>query len=253
VADLSELGTVIFSTVVIIELLLVTFITPAFTAGAITGERERETYETLRATLLPARKIVSGKLLSALTYMGLLILAAVPLESLAFMLGGVVLEELLVALVILLVTAIAFASMGIFFSSLARSTLVATVLSYGTTLLVTLGMPVILLFVATILIEPIVYGYGSTPFNTSITVQIVLIYTIYVLGNLSPVITAIITKIILIEESSLWYFEVPLGSGSPSVDLPIPSGWLIYTALYLLLSVILLALTVWRVKRQEIQ
>lgn len=252
-ASLSELGTTVFSTVVIVELMLVTFITPAFTAGAITGERERQTYETLRATLLPARKIVTGKLIAALTYVGLLILATVPLESLAFILGGVVLEELLVALVILLVTALAFASLGIFFSSLARSTLVATVLSYGTTLMMTLGLPAILLFGATMFLDPILYGYGPTPFNPSVLVQAVLVYALYTLANLSPIVAAIFTKVILVEESSLWYFELPLSSGSSSTNLPLPSGWLVYSALYLLLSLLLLMLTTWRIKRQEIR
>jgi ABC-2 type transport system permease protein len=120
-SEMAYLGKTVFASVVLIEIFMVTFITPAFTAGAISGERERKTYDLLRTTLLPAHRLVSGKLASALTYMFLLILAAVPLESLAFVLGGVVVEELALALVVLLVSAFAFAAVGIFFSSLVRT------------------------------------------------------------------------------------------------------------------------------------
>ena len=90
--DMAELGTAVFASVVIIEIFMVMLITPAFTAGAISGERERKTFELLRTTLLSGRQLVYGKFASALTYMLLLILTAVPLESLAFFMGGVVVE-----------------------------------------------------------------------------------------------------------------------------------------------------------------
>ena len=86
-------GKFVFGAVVGIELLLVCFIAPAFTAGAISGERERQTYDLLRTTLLPAQALVLGKLASALSYMLLLLVAAFPLQSLAFLLGGVGPEE----------------------------------------------------------------------------------------------------------------------------------------------------------------
>jgi ABC-type transport system involved in multi-copper enzyme maturation permease subunit len=250
----AELGTAVFSSIVLIELFLVTFITPAFTAGAITGERDRKTFELLRSTLLPARKVVLGKLTAALTYVGLLVLATVPLEGLAFMLGGVVLEELLVALLILLVTAFAFGVVGLFFSSLVRRTLAATLLTYGTSLLMTVVLPVILFFVFLLIGEPIVSGYAAV--QASVLVQAVLFYTIYFLGSLSPLTAAVISKVILVEESSLWYFDMTLSSSSAtgtSSTIPVPSGWIVYVTSYLILSLVLLGLTVLRVKRQEIQ
>ncbi len=250
--DMAGLGTAVFSAVVLIELFMVTFITPAFTAGAITGERDRKTYELLRATLLPARKLVSGKLTSALIYIGLLILAAVPLEGLAFMLGGVVVEELLLALVILLVTALAFGVLGIYFSSLARTTLAATVLTYGVALLVTVGLPIVLSFVFGLLAEPIFSGYSSTP--PSLLVQAILFYTIYFFGNLSPIVAAVITKVVLVEENSAWLFHLDLSTGSTmpgSSSIPVPSGWIVYTVFYLVLALVLLLLAMLRVRRQE--
>ncbi|HRE26176.1 MAG TPA: hypothetical protein PK954_06060 [Anaerolineales bacterium] len=94
-------GKFVFGGVVGIELLLVCFIAPAFTVGAVSGERERQTYDLLRTTLLPARSLVLGKLGSALVYILLLLFTALPLQSLAFLLGGVAIEELVLATLLL--------------------------------------------------------------------------------------------------------------------------------------------------------
>jgi ABC-2 type transport system permease protein len=50
--DPSEAGKVVFAVVMAVQGFLVLFIGPAFTAGAITGEKERQTYELLQTTLL---------------------------------------------------------------------------------------------------------------------------------------------------------------------------------------------------------
>ena len=67
--------------VVGIELLLIIFIAPSFTSGAITGERERQTYDLLRTTLLATPSFITGKLESSLGYILLLLLAAIPLPD----------------------------------------------------------------------------------------------------------------------------------------------------------------------------
>lgn len=245
-ADMAELGKTVFATVVLVEIFMVTFITPAFTAGAISGERERKTYELLRATLLPARKLVSGKLTSALTYMFLLILAAVPLESLAFILGGVVVEELVMALVVLLVTAFAFAAIGLFFSSLVRTTLVSTVLTYATALLTTIGLPVVLFVFALLLVDPMLSGYGSS--QPSWIMEAGLMYGVIFLTSLSPLATAVVTKLFLEEENAFFYYWYEIDSAH---RIPVPSAWIVYAVLYGGLALALLLATVLRVRRQE--
>src|SRR5262245_6219709 len=113
----ANIGRLLFAGIVGTELFLVTFIAPTFTAGAISGERERQTYDLLRTTLLPARSLVIGKLVSALSYVFLLLLAAIPLQSIAFLFGGVTESEVLLSFIILVVTAITLGSVGIYFSS----------------------------------------------------------------------------------------------------------------------------------------
>jgi ABC-type transport system involved in multi-copper enzyme maturation permease subunit len=116
----------VFAGVYGVELFLVCFVAPAFTAAAISSERERQTYDLLRTTLLPARALVFGKLASALSYVLLLIFAAVPLQSMAFLLSGVGWEELTIGFLLLVISAVTFASLGLYISSVARTTLAAT-------------------------------------------------------------------------------------------------------------------------------
>lgn len=241
----ADVGKTILASVVLIEIFTVAFIAPAFTAGAISGERDHRTYELLRTTLLPARKLVFGKLASALTYLFLLILAAVPLESLAFVLGGVVVEELALAVLILLVTAFAFATTGLFFSALARTTRASTGLAYATTLLAVVGLPVLLVVMAAV-IDPFVSGYaGSTP---SWVVRAVLTYGLYLAAGLSPITTAVFTEAALEEHGTIWFFWMDVDA---THRILIPSAWIVYTTVYLALALVLLVLTVLQVRRQE--
>jgi ABC-type Na+ efflux pump permease subunit len=80
-----EIGRTLFGGVVAIEMLLVAFIAPAFTSGAISGEREHQTFDLLRTTLLPPYSFVVGKLLSAMLFVLLLLLAAIPLQASHFL------------------------------------------------------------------------------------------------------------------------------------------------------------------------
>ena len=67
------MGQTLFYSTYLMLLVLVVFLSPAFTAGAISGERERKTIDLLITTLLPAHSLVLGKLISALAYVVLLI------------------------------------------------------------------------------------------------------------------------------------------------------------------------------------
>ncbi len=238
-------GKVVFAGLVGIELFLVCFIAPAFTAGAISGERERQTYELLRTTLLPARSLVLGKLTSALSFIVLLLFVAVPLETLAFLLGGVAPEEVLISLVMLIVTALASGSSGIFFSALMRRTLGASVLTYAFALIAVLGLP--LLMIAFVPAYGLIfYSYsGSSP---SPLLQAVFIYAFGVLVCLNPLATAFVTEMVLVEEQSAFGWSIPLSNGS---TIPLVSPWIPYTIFCLFLSLVVVLVTIQIVKRRE--
>jgi ABC-type transport system involved in multi-copper enzyme maturation permease subunit len=235
-------GKAIFGTVVLLELLLLSFIAPGLTAGAITSERERQTFEILRTTLLSARSLVLGKLSSALSFLFLLILSALPIQSLAFLLGGVGLGEMIASSLMLVVTAVFFCTLGIFFSSFMKRTLSATVASYAVILLTFLILVVIFFLVA--YVESFSYNtFGSQAMEYLLTV------ILWFLISTNPLMAAVISEVILVDQQSLFYTSNSLfGSSGPSILI---SPWLIYVVFYLFLTVVLILLSIYFVKRPD--
>jgi ABC-type transport system involved in cytochrome c biogenesis permease component len=123
----------------VIQLLLVSFIAPALTAGAISLEREKQTLDLLIATPLRPGAIVVGKLLSALAFVVLMILAGIPVSALVLMYGGVTVDDILRQQVVLFASAIGLGVIGLFISALLKRTQAAIVLTYCVLLALTIG------------------------------------------------------------------------------------------------------------------
>lgn len=81
------------------QYLLASLMTPSFAAGAITGEKERQSYEMLLASPLRPGAIVLGKLLAALCHLAILMISSLPIVMLCLPLGGVSPYEVLAAYV----------------------------------------------------------------------------------------------------------------------------------------------------------
>jgi len=134
-----QVGQAVFTTLLFLQVLLVVFLAPAATTGAISLEREKQTLDLLTATPVSTLGIVLGKLASSLAFVIVLILASIPLTAVVFVFGGVAPEDILRGYVVLLVTAVGFGSLGIFFSSITRRTQSATFLTYLAVLVLTVG------------------------------------------------------------------------------------------------------------------
>ena len=237
------LGKYLFAGLVGIELLLASFITPAVTASAISGERERQTLDLLKTTLLPAHSLVLGKLTAALVFVLLLLVAGLPLQSLSFLLGGVAPEEIMIASVLLIATAFLYGTAGIFFSTLMRRTLGATVLTYAFTLLTILGLPLIMIPV--VLLGPA----WSTP---RLAVQVALYYGLGALVATNPLAAALVTETVLTNEHTTFFFTQTLYSSSgQSLTIPLVSPWLPFTLFCFGLGVVLVVVSMWLVRRVE--
>lgn len=81
------------------QYMLVSLMTPSFAAGAITGEKERQSYEMLLASPLRPGSIVLGKLLAALCHLAILMFCSLPIVMLCLPLGGVHYTEVIGAYV----------------------------------------------------------------------------------------------------------------------------------------------------------
>ncbi len=142
----AAIGQGIFAALLMLETLQVIFLAPAATAGAISLEREKQTLDMLVATPISSVAIVLGKLLSALTYVFLLIVASVPLTAVVFVYGGVGPEDVLRGYAVLLATALGLGAFGLFCSSLVKRTQAATAISIFGVLAVSIGSLFLLVF-----------------------------------------------------------------------------------------------------------
>lgn len=123
-------GQILFEYLVVFQMILLTFITPALTAGAISSERERQTIDLLFVTRIPPFSIIWGKLLSSMSFVVLLLLLSVPIFSLVFLFGGIELDQVLYAFLITVIAALTLGVIGIAFSTWLRRSLAATVAAY---------------------------------------------------------------------------------------------------------------------------
>jgi ABC-2 type transport system permease protein len=239
--EASQVGKFLFSVLVIFQTIMVSLLTPAFTAGSITSEREQKTYDLLMTTLLPARSVIFGKLGSALAFVVLLIIAIAPLESLAFMFGGVSPEEILLSQVVMLVAAFMFASVGIFWSSLLRSSVASNVLTYGTILFQMVGIP-FLYFVITYIMG----AYTYNPNGPSLSQTPGFWYGSGLVLSLHPIVAMAISETFYAMGHPLFiYTRDDLLNGN---TLFVISPWLLFCIEALIVSAILLAFSVRNVK-----
>jgi hypothetical protein len=250
--DYKIAGKAIFSTVVFLQFGLISFIAPALTAGSISSERERLTYDLVRTTLLTAPSFVWGKLLSSIAFLALLLFVSLPFQSIAYLLGGLEISELIVSTLMLSVTTLAFCAAGIFFSALIKRTLPATILTYVFSGGTMTGVPTTLSFILALvgpLAEEIITGRYTSGEAPSLLTIIFLAVIIWFAIITNPIFTAVLSEILLIEEQELFIWMMPTSLKGP--DIPIISPWIGYCLFYFVLSLVLIAITTSIVKRKD--
>src|SRR5690606_9829822 len=84
-----EVAVMAFMAVVALELVLVGMVSAGAAAGAVSGERERQTWELLLVTGLSPWRIVAGKLVSAVMLVLWLVVAGIPVFAPVLYLGAV--------------------------------------------------------------------------------------------------------------------------------------------------------------------
>jgi len=240
-------GKAVFGIVVGVEMMMVCFVAPALTAGAISSEREQQTYDLLRTTLLPARSLVIGKLISALFFLLLLLVVGFPLQSLASLFGGVAVEEVLVAFLLLIVTALAFSAIGLMISSLMRSTLASTVISYVAAIILVFGEPTLIGIALSFMsmLSGLIYSSNLGSFQVQI-LEIILFSVGYILVAINPLATIIASEIMLVEKQALFYTTLPMTNGG---NFPIVAPWIAYVLFYGFISLVLIWLSIRLVRR----
>jgi ABC-2 type transport system permease protein len=139
VTELAGIGQSLFESTLLLTMVLVLFLVPGFTAGSITGERERQTLLPLQVTLMRPISIVFGKVAAAVAFTLLLVIATLPLLTLSYMIGGIRLIEVFQGLGIVLLTAFAVAVLSVACSAWMRRVQTSTVVAYGLVVIAVVG------------------------------------------------------------------------------------------------------------------
>jgi len=154
-AEMAQVGELLFGGIIWLEMLLVSLIAPALTAGAIAQEHEQQTFDFLALTRLSAANIVISKLLSSLSLLALVLLATLPVSALAFVFGGVSIVQFLLAQLLLAALAVCFGAFGLACSARFQRTTIAAVVAYATCA-VWVALSTVLGFLIILLLAPAV-------------------------------------------------------------------------------------------------
>ena len=114
----------------VLQLVLVLLMTPAFTAGSISGERERQTLDLLLVTKMSPLSIVTGEFLSGLSLIALTIISTMPIFALIMYFGGTSISYIFAVTAYMLLICGAFGAISIFFSTVFKKTVTSMVFTY---------------------------------------------------------------------------------------------------------------------------
>src|SRR5687768_18135179 len=98
--ELAKTSAGIFQRMSYLQLGLVALLAPVFTAGAITQEKDSQTYDILLATPLTNGQIVLGSLLSRLFFVIALLISGIPIFSITQIFGGVAIKAIVMSFLI---------------------------------------------------------------------------------------------------------------------------------------------------------
>ncbi|MFZ5631933.1 MAG: ABC transporter permease [Bacillota bacterium] len=203
-----------------VQLILLAFVTPGLTSGAISAEREKQTLNVLLVTRLSPLGIVTGKMVSSCAFMVLLMIATLPLYNIIILYGGFSPGQMMGVFAFYLITMLLFASVGMACSAFFKRTGSSTVMAYGVVFAVMVGTILLGVFIYEVTRVP-----GPIPAPTPVTAQL--------LQDINP--PAVMLRI-LGEDAAFKHR-----------DLGIPY-WGIYTAFCLLASAALLWWSAGRLK-----
>jgi ABC-type Na+ efflux pump permease subunit len=103
--ELAKTSTRVFQNLSYLQLGLVALLAPIFTAGAITQEKDSQTYDILLATPLSNGQILLGSLLSRLFFIVALLISGIPIFSITQIFGGVAIGNIVTSFLIAAATA----------------------------------------------------------------------------------------------------------------------------------------------------
>ena len=245
------LGKIIFLSITLMQLAVIIFIVPLFTADSITTEQENKTFDLLRSTSVPESSIVRGKLLTGILFTLLLLLISLPLQSCAVLLGGITSFEFLLTILILVTTTIFLCSVSIYATSRAQHTSSAIGLAYTIAGAVLLGFPIL----AYVMIKLAPFPGDQAAFDALSSIskgldpipRIILIIVVWLLISTNPISAAFVSYNLFLDEG----VRVLYDPKAFQIRIPFLAPWIIFIILFLLISWLLYRASVRQIQRSN--
>ncbi|ASJ54107.1 ABC transporter permease [Brevibacillus formosus] len=194
---------------------MVCFVAPALTAGAISGERERQTLHILLTTQLATRTIILSKLITSLAFSTLLLVASMPLYSIVMLYGSVSPEQMAQLVLFLAVNMFFLGSLGLFCSTWIKRTSISTVTTYGIAFFFVVGTGLLFFFIG----ESLQQAYPERYVNSNVWSM----YELQMLAGMNPIIVLL---------------DILGESFDQSNDITF-APWLFFSSVYVVLSFVL--------------
>lgn len=110
---------------------LVCLIAPALTAASITTERQRQTLDLLVTTPMSSAELLTGKLVSSVAFLALLLAMSLPASTLCVILGGATLGDVLRTYLLLALDGLVLSAVGLYMSCTQKNSMQALMSTYG--------------------------------------------------------------------------------------------------------------------------
>lgn len=119
-------------------LVIISIIVPSTASNAICGEKSRETFDLLVSSKLNIASIVFGKLMATISHTIVLLFVSLPFFALFFVIGVVNINYILLLFFYYIIYALLCGSIGLFYSTICKSSVASAISTYVTGLTITL-------------------------------------------------------------------------------------------------------------------
>jgi hypothetical protein len=245
------LGKTIFLAITFAQLVAIMFAAPLFSADSITSERENKTFDLLQITLLPIKSIVRGKLFAGVRFTLMLLLSSLPLQSSAYLLGGLTASEFIVSIVLLITTTVFLCSISVWASTRSGRTSSAMGLAYTIASIVLIGFPIMAYVIMKL--TPIPNDQGiflllqSISKNLDPNFQTVFIFVVWLLISSNPISAAIISYNLFLDEGMQILHDLT----AFNISYPFLAPWITFVLLYLVISWLLYRSSIRQIKQSN--
>jgi hypothetical protein len=243
------LGKIIFLAITLAELVAIMFVAPLFSADSITAELENKTFDLLQITSLTTGSIIRGKLLAGVMFTLIMLLSSLPLQSSAYLLGGLTSSEFFVSIVLLIVTTVFLCSFSIWASTRSRRTSSAIGLAYSITSIVLIGFPTLVYVI--IKLTPIPFDQDLFVSLQSISkpldpiFQTIFIFLVWLLIASNPISAAFVSYNLYLDEGARILYDLT----AFNVPFPLLMPWAAFVILYLFISWLFYRLSIRQIKQ----